>query len=179
MIVVGIDPGTGSSSACGLAVFDSETRDILLAKAIWPSSPRYFKPTHHRIKNIVSQLETQLKSYAGPDTLIAIESFVMRGKGGETLQRMIGATLTALPYECQVVEVQNTTMKLWVGKSGKASKAEVGQGVSDFFDCNEPSSLTIDGFVNALEFDVIDALGIAVAALKMHETNGRWKKAGR
>lgn len=162
--VLGIDPGTGSSSACGLAAFEPDTLKIIFATDVWAISHQH--PTHHRIKDIVNQVTTTVDGLLAthPLLLVGIESFVMRGKGGETLQRFIGAALTSLPYSLDVVEVANTSMKKFVGGRGASDKEEVALGVLQFFKGNDHSFRVVCELMETQKRDAIDALGIAIAA---------------
>lgn len=161
--VIALDPGTGSSSGFGLAIFDPTNQDIVHHDALWPMMSR---PTIHRIKSIREQLVDNINKYVTGETIVAIESFVMRGKSGETLQRMIGAALTAVPYRVKIVEVQNTSMKKWVGNTGKADKQQVMKGVQKYFALNPLSLVKITKLIDEDQDDILDAFGIGICAVK-------------
>ncbi len=167
-LVVAIDPGSGSSSACGLAAITPENRAIVCTRAFWPL--KYTNPAVKRIKDIVEQLDAQLKMLAVEfpqrTIVVGIESFVMRGKGGETLQRFIGAALSRVAFDYKIIEIQNTTMKKWVGGRGASSKEDVAIGVAAFFAPNDASAGLVSSLIEDNEADVIDALGIGITTIK-------------
>lgn len=169
MIVFAIDPGTGVNSACGVAVLKTEFKsgdtELLHLQDVWPR--RAHTKTMSRIKDIVDQLEELMGEYyeKSSDTnvfAVAIESFVMRGKGGETLQRFIGAALTRVPVtSTPIIEIQNTSMKKFVGGTGKADKEGVLKKVLIEFPANR---LLLEAAVKK-QYDCIDAIGIGLTAL--------------
>lgn len=166
-LVIAIDPGSGSSSACGLAAILPERREIVCTRAFWPL--RYQQPAVKRIKDIVEQLDAQLKMLAVEHPqrtiVVGIESFVMRGKGGETLQRFIGAALSKIAYDWRIVEIQNTTMKKYVGGRGASLKSEVAIGVAKYFADNASAAGLVESLMADHEEDVIDALGIGITTI--------------
>lgn len=166
-LVIAIDPGSGSSSACGLCAILPESKEIVLTSALWPL--KFHQPAVKRIKDIVEQLDAQLKmlaiQYPQRTIVVGIESFVMRGKGGETLQRFIGAALSKVAYDWKIVEIQNTTMKKWVGGSGASLKSAVALGVAEYFKPNAASAGLVDSLISDHEDDVLDALGIGITTI--------------
>jgi Holliday junction resolvasome RuvABC endonuclease subunit len=167
-IVIGIDPGSGSSSACGLCAILPEAREIVAHRALWPV--KYSQPAIRRVKDIAEQaalfIADVVRDYPNHVVVVGIESFVMRGKGGETLQRLIGAILTRVAYDYKIVEIQNTTMKKFVGGRGASPKSEVAEGVRKFFGPNPASWALATDLTERGEEDVIDALGIGIATMK-------------
>lgn len=133
VLVIGIDPGTGVNSPMGLAIFDPEAKRLLWAEDFWTEH----KKLEHRIKDISERLETRIieQMALAPDATyyVFIESFVMRGKGGETLQRMIGSVMGRVPYHVELGHVQNSTIKLLIAGHGHASKELVAEGVEKYF----------------------------------------------
>lgn len=165
-IMFAIDPGTGVNSACGIAVIKQTAvgNELLHLEDIWPKFQH--KSTINRIKDIVDQVEEQMGIfYERSDSnefVVSIESFVMRGKGGETLQRFIGAVLTRVPTtKTKVIEIQNTTMKKFVGGTGKADKNDVLKKVLIEFPANR---MLLEAAVRK-QYDSIDAIGIGLTAL--------------
>ena len=86
----------------------------------------------------------------------------MRGKGGETLQRMIGAYMSQFPYDCPSIHVQNTTVKKVVGGSGKAEKDQVAAGVAAWFSSNSASASLIKELTLKHEYEILDSLAIGI-----------------
>jgi Holliday junction resolvasome RuvABC endonuclease subunit len=159
-LVVGIDPGSGKSSPTGLAIIEPDTRDILHISNVRADCDDF----SHRIKGI-SQQVADIVSFLDPDVHVDIylESFVMRGKGGEMLARLTGALMAAMPYERHVAFVHNTTMKKVVAGHGRAEKFEVGNALYIWAAGNKESQDQIEHLLLCQEWDMIDAIGLAVA----------------
>ncbi len=162
--VVAVDPGTGVKSPAGLAIFDPITLDISAAEALWCPND---KDPDKRIRFIVAAFSSALKFYKNEElALFCIEDFVMRGKGGVTLQKMIGAVVSRVPDEIPVIHVQNTRVKSLVAGNGAADKLEVGLGVLKYFSKNERSAAQISLLIEDEEWDILDAFAIGIAGLK-------------
>jgi Holliday junction resolvasome RuvABC endonuclease subunit len=163
-LVIGIDPGSGVASPTGLSVFDVETREILLADNL---GTRH-KALQHRIKDISDQLEDYIKqvitNYPDASIIVAVEYFVMLGKGGEILNRLIGSFMGRLPYNIEFTQVQNTTVKRLVGGHGRAEKQQVAAGLLPLFSNNETSMAQIMQLTSEAEWDILDSLAIGVSA---------------
>lgn len=163
-LVIGIDPATGSTSDTGFSVFDTDTLDILYADKILTSK----RLLHHRIKEISDVLDLTLHDIdaANPDKeiVVCIESFVIRGKGGESLQRIIGSFMGRVPYRFELTHAQNTTVKVALAGHGHADKMSVAVGLRDMFkEHNKKSGEVIEGLILKREFDILDSLAIGVA----------------
>ncbi len=161
MIIVGIDPGTGVSSPTGLVIFDADGKIIFTCTI---SSDA--KETNYRLREITAQIQGTIEMFEVD--LICIETFVMRGKGGQTLQRMIGAAIaTTDPVPLQ--EVYNTTVKRIVGGSGKADKSQVGRGVHQWFaGKSEASAKKIDKLYENAQWDILDAFAIGISGYQLY-----------
>lgn len=159
MLVVGIDPATGSSSDTGYCVFNPDTKEILCSYKIGSKH----RPLEHRIKDISDIVEGLLLELVGNEVLVCIESFVMRGKGGESLQRIIGSFMGRVPYEFTIAQVQNTSVKLLMAGHGHADKVSVAFGTKDFFAPNLVSQERIKELTAAKEFDILDAIAIGAS----------------
>ena len=163
MLVIGIDPGTGRSSPTGIAVYHSETRKIVYTARITTE----FTLEHHVIKDLADKLGKHLK-YATKlrevQFLVGCETFVIKGKAGQILQRLIGAFLTRIPFNWTFISVFNTTMKRIVGGHGKAEKIQVAEELlKQFAKC--PYSVNyIKDLIDMKRWDETDALGIALCA---------------
>jgi len=161
-IIIGIDPGTGISSPTGFAVVNTTTREILYAGNITTNR----KELAHRIKQISDIFEKTVLDIAAtyPDATITcyIEQFVMRGKGGETLQRLVGSLLGRIPYDLGVEYIQNSTVKSVIAGHGQADKVSVARGLEGHFLTNAESHGLIKELVIKGEFDILDALAIGV-----------------
>jgi len=176
-LMIGIDPGTGSSSPTGFVGILQPVNQLLWRQEVTSQ----FESTYWRIKDIADeiggfllQLETSLS--ADTNVIIAIESFVMKGKGGETLQRLIGAIIAAVPYSFRIHEVANTTVKALVGSSGRASKLEVAKGVQQWF-TQQPSLVTeLQTLIDTQAWDQLDACAIAIAGYLRLKKQGAVKE---
>lgn len=163
MRVAGIDPGTGSNSALGLVVFDTETREIAACTEIWADVSK--QPTYDRIRSLARQAGELFNLPGNASSFTFIEYFVMRGKGGETLSRMVGALITKVPEGSSFIEVQNSTVKKLVGGHGAASKELVAEGVLEYFADNEESFTLISELIHGENWDALDAFAIAIAGV--------------
>lgn len=166
MLVVAVDPGTGQSSPSGVVVFDSVTKKIREVRECGSD----YALVHHRIHDISDVIEglmVELEMNGESEVLFAIESFVMRGKGGETLQRLIGSLLGRVPYSFKVKEVSNTQMKLLIGGHGRANKLEVAEGAKAWFKGNHMSEGLVHSMIQSSQWDLTDALGIGIAAVEL------------
>ena len=174
-LVIGIDPGTGVTSPAGLVVFDTETRIIYEAAQITTTTR-----IHHRvISTVAAQLGAFIQRAADKErkTLVCHEDFVMRGKGGVTLQRLIGAIFTHIPKEGFDVEsVYNTRVKMFTGGDGASDKAKVAAGVLKYFEKNLDSFKTVRAWINAGLWDLTDAAAIGIAGWMQREEKSVTKK---
>jgi Holliday junction resolvasome RuvABC endonuclease subunit len=94
---------------------------------------------------------------------VFIESFVMRGKGGETLARLTGALISTVPDKAQFKEVQNTSVKKIIGGSGSDDKKVVANALLKLY----PNQVDlIQNLIDAEDYDALDALAIVTAGLK-------------
>lgn len=166
LLIVSIDPGSGISSPTGLTVFDPHTKDILYATNVHTK----FKQLAHRIKDISDQVELVFKEVedanSGREIVVTIESFVMRGKGGETLQRLIGGFLAKTPYMFRIEHIQNSTIKKVLAGHGHADKNSVALGTKDYFASNPDSIKLINQLLLKQELDILDSLAIGVTWAK-------------
>lgn len=168
-LIISIDPGSGISSPTGLTVFYPDTKDILYASNVTTK----FKQLAHRIKDISDQVESIFKeieeSSDGLEVIVTIESFVMRGKGGETLQRLIGGFLSKTPYMFRIEHVQNSTIKKVLAGHGHADKASVAAGTLDYFAPNAEAVKLINNLLKKQELDILDSLAIGVTWVKQND----------
>jgi Holliday junction resolvasome RuvABC endonuclease subunit len=170
-LIIGVDPGSGASSPTGLVVFDPQTLDVLFADNITASK----RDLHHRIQIISNQLTdiiTILEAEYGKRPItFCVESFVMRGKGGESLQRLIGSFLGRLPARYEVRHVQNTKVKKALAGHGHAEKDEVAAGVLDYFKSNKSSYEAVNRLIKAGEWDILDAFAIGITGVYLYEAD--------
>ncbi len=167
MIVIGIDPATGVSSDLGYCAFNPETLEILATYNIGSS----YKKLEHRIKEISDVVEALLIELPPEEeVLVCIEYFVMAGKNGETLQRLVGSIMGRVPYNQRVVSVQNSTVKLMMAGHGHADKLAVAFGTHKHFESNKKSAERIIELTRGKEFDILDSIAIGVTGwLKRNE----------
>ena len=166
--IIGIDPGTGSTSPCGFALYDSKEDKILATYGVWPTSGKAPKDmaVRERIFRISEKIkdlvESVVDSYGVDQVGLSIEAFLIRGKGGETLMRLKGAILAKVPLTLEVIEIQNSTMKKRAGGHGGADKKEIADHLSFTLDASNRDILT--ALTNLGKWDEIDAVGLAVSA---------------
>jgi Holliday junction resolvasome RuvABC endonuclease subunit len=166
VVIIGIDPGTGISSPTGLACFDAATREIMIACNFTTKH----KKLEHRLKDISDKVEVtllDLSKHLKPSepVLVVFESFVMMGKAGETLQRMIGSLMGRVPYRFKVTDVNNKRVKKVVAGTGSGTKIEVGRGVLEYFKEQAESRQVIERLLRHEQWDVIDAFAIGISGL--------------
>jgi Holliday junction resolvasome RuvABC endonuclease subunit len=157
-VIVACDPGL-ISSPTALVCFNPESKEILDYQNVRTSK----KSNEHRMKEIAEKIDRYFERKSGLITF-AIEDFVMRGKGGATLQQLRGAVISRVPYDIKVVNVHNITMKSVVGEYGSANKLRVAEGVLYFFRFNQASATIIRTLIEEEEWDMLDAFGIGICA---------------
>jgi Holliday junction resolvasome RuvABC endonuclease subunit len=156
VVLIGLDPGSGVSSPTGAIAYDKDTMDIYFAEACGSRHTNI----EHRIQEISRHVAYLISSVAPEEQgIVFIEHFVMRGKGGETLARLVGSLLAVVPPHFEVRFVNNMKMKLLVGGTGKADKELVAAGVLDHF----RNSHQIKRMIEQKEWDLTDAFGLAIA----------------
>lgn len=166
MIVAACDPGL-SSSATGFVAFDTETLEIIYAVDI--RSDR--RELRHKLKDISEMVAGLLLELVnrGKPVHFYIEQFVMRGKGGESLQRLIGAIMSVCPDEVTFDHVQNTTVKLVMAGHGHADKVSVAMATLDYFAKNKKSHDYIKKLIISKDFDKLDSLAIGVSGWNLRQ----------
>lgn len=171
MVIVGVDPGTGIKSPTGLVVYEADSLNIRHAACVTSD----FKKIEHRYKDICDKFELAMLELSqslkrSDSVLVVFESFVMQGKAGETLQRLIGSLMGRVPYHFKVTHVSNMRVKLIIGGTGKADKLAVAEGVRKYFASNKASSSQVDKLIKQQQWDLLDALAIGVAG-EYYEAN--------
>jgi Holliday junction resolvasome RuvABC endonuclease subunit len=179
MLICGIDPGSGKSSPSAVVAFDPETKYIESVKIINGSKDftEAMLASPNELGDYISVLPEDTKYY--------IEKFVMRGRGGETLQKFVGAFLHKLYSRSKDVSfVQNTSVKALIGAHGQCSKEDIGIGVLSWFSDNDLSVKIIENILKEAtyihpdevdkkrkpkskitqwgKFDILDAFAIAI-----------------
>jgi Holliday junction resolvasome RuvABC endonuclease subunit len=157
VIVTGIDPGGGSSSPTALVAFDPVGLSIFASEKLGSRSLHAFTKGVEEFQNFA------------PGDLVFIESFFIRGRGNQRLQQVIGALKAGVPDSVPIADVANTTMKKIVGGHGAAEKDTVAFGLLGYFAQNRESATLIADWIAAKEWDLTDALGIAVAGWHLHK----------
>jgi len=168
MIVIGIDPGAGSRSPTGLAFIDTVKMSIKTYE-LWPDNRK--ASMTERLINLRHKLDFLLVEYHCKESsimtvskLVACEYFVMRGKGGESLQRLIGAYYSCFDEDDVFVEIQNVKVKQFIGGSGDADKLQVAKGVANWFKKkNRKSFHEVNKLIKKASWDSLDALAIAIS----------------
>jgi Holliday junction resolvasome RuvABC endonuclease subunit len=158
--VIGIDPG----STTGVAIFDTDTKSIELAEL--------YEAIHDDYDDKIRWLSDAVKECID-DTknieLICIETFVMRGKGGQQLQKLIGGYISATPDGVPVRHVFNTTVKKLVGGKGNDDKEAVANGVLTYFSSNVESKRKILKIISKEQWDLTDAFAIGIAGWMQYQ----------
>jgi len=168
--VVGIDPGSGASSNTGIAIIIPQTKEILLLDELRPTSK--YDNTDSRIYTIAQQYKDALESLSEVnynEVLVVYEHFVMKGKGGEILNRMIGGFLGHTKYE--TYHVSNLRVKAAISGTGAADKKLVAEGLLHHFRDNAAAVDLIAEAIKNERFDQTDALAIALAGYWEYGSN--------
>lgn len=178
-ILAAIDPGSGVSSDTGFIALDLATGEILYALEIGTERSEL----RHRLADITGTVQALLTDLANRGNVQCyVESFVMQGKGGETLQRLIGAFMACCPDEVYLEHVQNSTVKKTMAGHGHADKASVAIGTLMFFEKELPNEKTAE-YIKALiknkKFDILDALAIGVTGWKLSGEKRAIKKPSK
>lgn len=167
MLAFGLDPTSGARSAIGLCLISLETKEILFTRELklapTPDLRKRLKLLCHELAKAFKQAE-EIALARNEDYNIFIESTVMMGKGGESLQRAIGAMLVLSPSHREVHHVSNMQIKAFVGGTGKADKREVAEGLKKYF----PNCDTIFNLIASSRWDSTDAIAIAVTGMEKY-----------
>lgn len=172
LIIIGIDPGFGVKSPTAVSIFDSVDGYIFEA---FMQTPGNLKEETEKLsfisKTIAHRLDLKLNEYENSSKRIriCIEDFVMRGKGGQTLARLTGAIIGAMPeYLCKDIKYcRNTTVKMYIGGHGHASKEEVAQGVLGWFSDVPAMKEMVAKWIRNEQWDLTDSLAIGITGLEM------------
>lgn len=173
MLVIGIDPGMGVRSPTAVSVFDSSDKFIF---EHFYQTPGKLKVETEKLsfmsKTIAHRLDLKLDEYRNSKVKIrvCIEDFVMRGKGGQTLARLVGAIIGALPeYMCKDIKYcRNTTVKLHLAGHGHAEKIDVAKGVRKWFSDVPAMKDLVNKCIRKEEWDLTDSLAIGITGLEMN-----------
>jgi len=170
VIVVGIDPGTGVKSPCGVAAFTVAQKTILLAANVSSKQRNQLKNLRCLPEEVYQTINEAVDVQHDPQQVkIYLEEIVMRGKGGVTLQRHIGAVISRFPMLTPIDTVGVTRVKRLVTGNGDAEKREVGLGVIKFFGSNPESESIVKDYFEDSQWDILDAFAIAIAGLMYNE----------
>lgn len=170
MIIIGIDPSTGSRSAVGFAVVDMTQPDKpVILKAVEFQIPKTVD-LRPRLKHIAALVAKEFKELEAKDAdyLITIESTVMQGKGGQSLQRAIGAILTISPSARRFEEVYPMSVKKHVTGIGKSGdKKAIAEGLKRIFSDKQSLEL-IFNLTASSRWDTLDSIAIALTGYELH-----------
>jgi Holliday junction resolvasome RuvABC endonuclease subunit len=170
MIIIGIDASSGSRSAIGFAVVDTALNKIVSAKDYQVPKNKDLRP---RLKHIAAFLVgefKQLEAQYGSNTeyMIVIETTVMAGIGGQSLQRAIGAMLIATPSHRRVEFVYPMSVKKFITGEGKGGdKRAIADGLKRIFTDKESLDL-IFNLTASSRWDMLDAVAIALTGNELH-----------
>lgn len=163
-LAVGIDPTSGHTSKLGFAVIDIETMTIVDVKAFQaPKTP----DLRARIKYLLLALSAEFKKLEELNQTYSIffESTVMRGKGGESYQRAIGAMIAITPSHRPIYEVNNKSVKAYITGNGNAQKDEIGPALMAFIE--DPRLVDL---IVGKRYDELDSIAIALAGYERNIT---------
>lgn len=162
--VVGIDISSGARSSLGFAVVDMANLKILHTTDFKPAPTPDLRK---RIKQIAAFLATEFKKLEAldEDYIIVIESTVMQGIGGQSLQRAIGAAMLVCPAARRLEFVYPMSVKKHVTGVGKGSdKRAIADGLKKWFPNNE----LIFQLTASSRWDMLDAVAIALTGWEIH-----------
>lgn len=165
-LVIAIDPATGVSSPTGLAIFNAETRAIIMSRDLTTAEPEQ----HNKLRDLSNQME-QFYLYAQKlnvtPILVASETFLMMNKKiSDILQRLIGAYMSRIPDGFYFTTVHNTTVKKLVAGRGQGDKMETALGTLHYFNDVPQSRDHILDLITKEAYDRLDAFAIGIAALR-------------
>lgn len=162
--VVGIDISSGARSSVGFAVIDMSSLQVLHTNDFKPATTPDLRK---RIKQIAAFLASEFKKLEADnkDYIIIIESTVMQGLGGQSLQRAIGAAMTVSPSARRLEFVYPMSVKKYITGVGKGSdKKAIAEGLKKWFPNNE----LIFQLTASSRWDTLDAIGIALTGWEIH-----------
>ena len=168
VLVIGIDPGF-KSSPTAIVILDPTEQAIvdarLFTKGILKETDEIIR---YMSRSIGYYLKTKVDEYDSENVMISIEQFVMRGKGGESMNRLIGAIMSQIPESFeQVVHAQNSTVKKYLGGHGQASKEEVAKGVVKWFGNSWGNIDIVEEWIRREQWDLCDALAIGITGYEL------------
>lgn len=170
MIVVGIDPSTGSRSSVGFSIIDFTNKEApVIVKATEFQIPKTVE-LRPRLKHIAALIAKEFRALEEQDApyLIVIETTVMQGVGGQSLQRAIGAIMTISPSTRQFKEVYPMSVKKHVTGIGKSGdKRAIADGLKKFFK-DQTSLETLFQLTASSRWDTLDSIAIALTGWEMH-----------
>jgi Holliday junction resolvasome RuvABC endonuclease subunit len=165
VIIFSIDPATGATSPMGLAAIDFNALKLIYTREI---TTKQDATLHHKLVDLTEQVqltfEELVRAYPNEEIVVASEVFVMKGKSGEILQRLIGACMSDVPTQYHFEEVVNTTMKKLVCGRGDGDKLDVALGCQYFFLANPKSYGYLAELIKNQAWDRTDAIAIGIAA---------------
>ena len=162
--VVGIDISSGARSAVGFAVVDTANLQILHTNDFKPNATPDLRK---RIKQIAAFLASEFKKLEAEneDYIIIVESTVMQGSGGQSLQRAIGAAMTVSPSARRLEFVYPMSVKKHITGVGKGSdKKAIADGLKKWFPNNE----LLFQLTASSRWDILDAVAIALTGWELH-----------
>jgi Holliday junction resolvasome RuvABC endonuclease subunit len=165
--VVGIDISSGARSSLGFAVVDMTSLQILHTNDFKPAATPDLRK---RIKQIAAFLATEFKKLEAEeeDYIIIIESTVMQGIGGQSLQRAIGAAMLVCPAPRRLEFVYPMSVKKHVTGVGKGSdKKAIADGLKRVFSDKHSLEL-IWNLTASSRWDMLDAVAIALTGWELH-----------
>lgn len=163
MNILGVDAGSGSKSATGLALLDINDYSVSTV-ALWPE--KRSAKANERLRSLAPLFTEAIEEATALPDLVVFESFAMRAKSGETLQRLIGAYISRVPDEAEVIEIANTKIKQFIGGTGKAEKEDVAEGVINWFaNKNKYSVAYVERLLEQKRWDEVDAIAIAISGV--------------
>jgi Holliday junction resolvasome RuvABC endonuclease subunit len=162
MTILGVDPGTGASSPTGLAAINPRAFQIYWTKEVTTEQDSC---EHHKLYDLSAQVKFEIeKLEQDEDFVVACETFVLKGKSGQLLHRLIGAYICQVEPNNHVEYIFNTTMKKLVSGSGSGDKVDIALGCQYYFRSNPTAVSYLSALIKDQRYDRTDAIGLAIGA---------------
>lgn len=175
-IVIGCDPASGASSNTGFSAILVDTKEIICLEEIAPNDR--FDTVDERIYTIAQKYANMLELFAAcssEEVLVCFEHFIMKGRGGEVLNRVIGAFLGHTRFSTH--HIATTAVKKYISGTGLGDKEDVVKGLLRYYEGNKDALDLIEGVRD--NDDITDSLAIAIAGYDDYLKNSKIKPKKR
>ena len=165
---IGIDLGFGVKSATAVSIIDQEC--VLLHS--FQVTPGLLKDEVEKLQYISRNVAHALKKYFGDDhkkhqITVTLETCVMQGKSGATMQRLLGAIVAALPQYMEIKYCHNMTLKKKITGSGLADKKQMGEAAIKLAASYKARSTVevLEKWLDRNDHDLMDSYCLAVSEI--------------